>query len=77
MQNPRNEPLQPGALGLGQTKATDLSYFFSTFNFLTPVFGAFLADGVLGRYKTLVISCWYAPLFFFFSDRGGGVHFLT
>ncbi len=43
-----------GALGLGQSSATALSYFFQFWCYLTPIFGAFIADTYLGKYKTIL-----------------------
>ncbi|KAI5783693.1 putative MFS peptide transporter Ptr2 [Geopyxis carbonaria] len=56
MQNPANSKLLPGALGLGQSTATSLWYFFSFLTFLSPTAGAMVADGWLGRYKTLLLA---------------------
>lgn len=37
MQNKRDDPRLPGALGLGQSTATSLNYFFTFFCYVTPV----------------------------------------
>lgn len=55
MQNKRDDPMRPGALGLGQQKATALSYFYNFWCYLTPLLGAAVADQWLGRYKTILI----------------------
>ncbi|KAK9459794.1 POT family-domain-containing protein [Lipomyces oligophaga] len=47
--------LRPGAIGLGQSKASALNYFFQFWCYLTPIFGAVIADQYLGKYKTIVI----------------------
>lgn len=39
----------PGALGQGQQIATGLSTFFSFWCYVTPLFGAWVADTYLGR----------------------------
>ncbi|KAJ6617114.1 POT family-domain-containing protein [Mycena sp. CBHHK59/15] len=53
MQNSRHDPLRPGALGLGQSAGTRLSYFLTFFVYITSFGGAVVADGWLGRYKSL------------------------
>lgn len=44
-----------GALGKGQATATALSNFFTFFCYVTPLFGAFIADSYLGRYRTILL----------------------
>ncbi|KAF2670892.1 PTR2-domain-containing protein [Microthyrium microscopicum] len=44
----------PGALGLGQSSATALTNFFQFWCYITPLFGAIVADQWLGKYKTIV-----------------------
>ncbi|ORY58329.1 POT family-domain-containing protein [Leucosporidium creatinivorum] len=44
-----------GALGLGQRAATGLTTFNSFWVYVTPLFGAYIADTYWGRYKTI---CW-------------------
>jgi POT family proton-dependent oligopeptide transporter len=46
----------PGALDLGQVKATRLFCAFFVLYFITPIFIAPLADSRLGQYKTLLLS---------------------
>ena len=48
---------QPGALNKGQTVATSLTTFFRFYSALTSMVGAIIADQYLGKYKTIVISC--------------------
>ncbi|CAG8486746.1 5219_t:CDS:2 [Cetraspora pellucida] len=48
---------QPGAIGAGQQAATALTLFFQFFCFITPIFGAILADQYIGRYKTILMFC--------------------
>lgn len=56
LQNPRQHGAVPGALGLGQSTATNISNAFLLFSFLTPMVFALLSDVRLGRYKTLMIG---------------------
>ncbi|RDW71679.1 hypothetical protein BP5796_07713 [Coleophoma crateriformis] len=44
----------PGALGLGQSAATRWTSLFQFFCYLTPVFGAIVADSYWGKVKTIV-----------------------
>ena len=46
----------PGALGLGQTKATQIYCAFYIFYYVTPILVAPLADSRVGHYTTLAIS---------------------
>lgn len=55
MQNDRDDPLRPGALGLGQKSASGLSYFFQFWCYLTPILGAVISDRYLGKYKTICV----------------------
>ncbi|KAK9479121.1 POT family-domain-containing protein [Lipomyces japonicus] len=55
MQNPPGNPSRPGAIGLGQSKASALNYFFQFWCYLTPIIGAIIADEYLGKYKTICI----------------------
>ncbi|KAF2739581.1 peptide transporter-like protein PTR2 [Polyplosphaeria fusca] len=43
----------PGAIGLAQTGATALSNFFQFWCYVTPIFGAIVADQYWGKYKTI------------------------
>jgi POT family proton-dependent oligopeptide transporter len=54
---PTSNSTQPGALGRGQQTATALTTSYCTFCFLTPIAAGIIADQFLGRYKTIVISC--------------------
>jgi POT family proton-dependent oligopeptide transporter len=56
MQNPRRQGSVPGALGLGQSTATNVYNAFFLFSFLTPMLFALVSDVWLGRYKTLMIG---------------------
>ncbi|RWA11501.1 hypothetical protein EKO27_g3599 [Xylaria grammica] len=56
LQNPRGNALLPGALGLGQSTATIIQNAFLFFEYITPFLFAFISDGYLGRYKTMLIS---------------------
>ncbi|KAF8187874.1 hypothetical protein K438DRAFT_2149861 [Mycena galopus ATCC 62051] len=55
IQNARDDPLRPGALGHGETSATRLIYFLTFFVYATSFGGAIVADGWLGRYKSLTL----------------------
>jgi len=54
--NPDSEEAQPGALGLGQQAATGLTTFNQFWVYVIPLFGAYVADTYLGRFKTIVWS---------------------
>ncbi|KAE8161293.1 POT peptide transporter [Aspergillus tamarii] len=56
IQNARDDPLQPGALGMGQTVATSINYVFVGWCYLSPVLMGIIADSLLGRYKTIVLG---------------------
>ncbi|KAL9609550.1 MAG: hypothetical protein Q9167_005681 [Letrouitia subvulpina] len=47
---------QAGALGMGQRASTGLTTFNSMWAYFCPLFGAFVADQYLGRYKTIQVS---------------------
>lgn len=54
MQNsPDDTP--PGKLGLDQNGATALSYFWQFWCYVTPIFGAWVADTYFGKYLTICI----------------------
>ncbi|KAJ7120242.1 putative MFS peptide transporter [Mycena epipterygia] len=55
IENARDDPLRPGALGLGQSAATRLSYLLTFLVYATSFGGAVVADGWLGRYKSLTL----------------------
>ncbi|RUS19796.1 hypothetical protein BC937DRAFT_86899 [Endogone sp. FLAS-F59071] len=55
VQFPPGDHNQAGALGKGQSTATALQNFFTFFSFLTPIFGAIIADQYIGRYRTILI----------------------
>ncbi|CAI6342057.1 unnamed protein product [Periconia digitata] len=56
LQNPPDNPLSPGALGLGQSMATIINSAFLCLSYLTPLPFAIISDTWLGRYKTLLLS---------------------
>ncbi len=61
MQNDRSSKDPPGALGLGQSGATALSYFFQFWCYVTPLLGAYIADTYWGKYKTIFyFACFYS-----------------
>lgn len=53
--DPSSADAQPGALGLGQQASTGLTTFNQFWVYLIPLFGAYIADTYLGRFKTI---CW-------------------
>ncbi|KAI1073902.1 MFS general substrate transporter [Whalleya microplaca] len=55
LQNPRGNELLPGALNLGQSKATIIQNSFLFFQYLTPLPFALISDMWIGRYKTMLI----------------------
>lgn len=56
MQIPRHGANQVGGLGLGQSSATALSYFFQFWCYVTPIPGAIVSDLWWGKYKTIFVS---------------------
>ncbi|KAE8149096.1 POT family-domain-containing protein [Aspergillus avenaceus] len=46
----------PGALNMGQQASTGLTLFNSFWSYIMPLFGAFLADQYLGRFRTVMYS---------------------
>ncbi|KAK6508903.1 hypothetical protein TWF481_003671 [Arthrobotrys musiformis] len=57
IQRPYDGREGPGALGMGQHGATGLGTFFQFWCYVTPIFGAIVADQYLGKYKTIVYFC--------------------
>jgi POT family proton-dependent oligopeptide transporter len=55
MQVPRGSKRQTGGIGVKQSEATALSYFFQFWCYVTPIFAAIIADSYLGKYKTIVV----------------------
>ncbi|KAF5310113.1 hypothetical protein D9619_010186 [Psilocybe cf. subviscida] len=47
---------QAGALGLGQRASTGLTTFYQFWCYVTPLFGAYIADTYWGRYKTICFA---------------------
>ncbi|KAH7344324.1 POT family-domain-containing protein, partial [Pyrenochaeta sp. MPI-SDFR-AT-0127] len=56
LQNPRDDPLRPGAIGLGQAYATAANQAFTLWCFVTPILGAIVADQRLGRLRTILYA---------------------
>ncbi|CRG82667.1 hypothetical protein PISL3812_00011 [Talaromyces islandicus] len=56
MQNGRDDPLHRGALGWGQSRATQISNVFFILSLLTPIGASLAADKRLGRYNVLCIT---------------------
>ncbi|KAK5120443.1 hypothetical protein LTR85_006382 [Meristemomyces frigidus] len=55
LQNPSDDPLRPGAFGLGQSTATNLSYTFSFLLYTMPLFAGWTIDCYFGRVKGLLV----------------------
>lgn len=47
---------QSGALDMGQRASTGLTTFNQFWAYITPLFGAWIADGYLGRFNTILIA---------------------
>ncbi|OKL61511.1 hypothetical protein UA08_03100 [Talaromyces atroroseus] len=56
IQNPRNDPLRPGGIGLGQASATMINQGFVLWCYITPIVGAVVAEQYVGRLKTIIYS---------------------
>ena len=56
MQNPRHGSTNPGALGLGQQTATNISNAYLLVQFVAPLGFAVFSDLRFGRMKTLLFS---------------------
>ncbi|RBQ77793.1 hypothetical protein FVER14953_21631 [Fusarium verticillioides] len=56
IQNPADSVAVPGALGLGQATATNITSAFLFLSFLLPTVWAIISDTWLGRHKTLCLS---------------------
>ncbi|KIW08326.1 uncharacterized protein PV09_01243 [Verruconis gallopava] len=54
--DPSAADAQPGALGLGQRASTGLTTFNQFWNYVMPLFGAWIADTYLGRFNTIWIA---------------------
>ena len=64
MQNAPGDSAVPGALGLGQSRATTIFNSYYMFSFLTPIPFAVLSDAWIGRYKVLCLSLRYRRFVF-------------
>ncbi|KAF5859347.1 hypothetical protein ETB97_002958 [Aspergillus alliaceus] len=56
IQNPRDDPLRPGGIGLGQAYATMINQGYLLWCYITPIVGAVVAEQYLGRVKTILHS---------------------
>ena len=60
--NAHGAAAQSGALGMGQRASTGLTTFFNFWCYVTPLFGAYIADSKWGRFKTIKVSIYFALL---------------
>lgn len=51
-----DDPIRPGALGLGQARAILIIYVWLIYIYCTPLVGGLLADCWLGRRKTILLG---------------------
>lgn len=51
--------MRPGGLGLGQSEATTVNLIFLLSTYIAQLLGAIVADGWLGRYKTILYTSMY------------------
>ncbi|KAE8364009.1 POT family-domain-containing protein [Aspergillus caelatus] len=51
-----DDPIRPGALGLGQARAVLIIYIWFVYSYSTPLIGGLLADCWLGRRKTIQVG---------------------
>jgi POT family proton-dependent oligopeptide transporter len=56
VQNPPGDPSHPGALNLGQARATNLNDAFQFTVYLSPTGWAIIADTKLGCYRTICVA---------------------
>ncbi|PKX88319.1 oligopeptide transporter [Aspergillus novofumigatus IBT 16806] len=56
IENAHDDPLRPGALGMGQGVATGINYFFTGWCYMAPILGAVIADSLLGRFWTICLG---------------------
>lgn len=54
--DPTAADAQPGALNMGQRASTGLTTFNQFWNYVMPLFGAYVADTYLGRFNTIWIA---------------------
>ncbi|KAK2806130.1 hypothetical protein FQN51_008084 [Onygenales sp. PD_10] len=57
IQRPYDGSMGRGALGMGRQGATGLVTFFQFWCYVTPIFGAIVADQYLGKYKAIFVFC--------------------
>ncbi|RYO98336.1 hypothetical protein DL763_002278 [Monosporascus cannonballus] len=56
IQNAVDDPLRPGALGMGQSTASLMVNIFLIISYATPMAAGLLADGYLWRYRIIMLS---------------------
>jgi hypothetical protein len=59
VQNPSKDSLRPGALGLGESRASLFVTLFLLISYLTPTLAAVVSDNYLGKFRTITISLVY------------------
>ena len=73
---PRGTQETPGALGMGLQTSSALTLLFTFLAYTVPVFGGWVADVKLGRYKTICIGvfiCGIAHIIMVFSALPSGL----
>jgi POT family proton-dependent oligopeptide transporter len=59
VQNPSEDSLRPGALGLGESRVCLFVTLFLLLSYLTPTLAAVVSDNSLGKFRTIKFSLVY------------------